>query len=392
MRKLLLLLSIPIVCFGQGPFNEWFNGKDKITYYDSSRKQAKYHIQYYYDEYKSELDYVLDRFMWQNKPFEYENNTYWSLDRIKPTTVFRTARSFYKDGSLARIEKRILDIKNSDTRPEDWQNAKKIGFNYAGNVYKNHHTILWNEWKNELEYDYYVYDGVTTIYDSYQSTWMYKFFWISGWYIDVWNNEDWTLWVRYRPEEKELNREIGNPPKSEIDYYDIESLVKIFIEDCINNNLILPFFDAKWYTLDLPVDPDTGKPIEVEKDPNAPEGYHTFYVNFVPKIKATFESLDGNSIGLSYGYMDDNNIIIKIDPTNWEKSSLVKRWYLLYHELGHDILNLEHGEGGKMMFNFADKEYTWENFIEDRKTMFDIYKSKYNLILKRKREQATFGN
>jgi hypothetical protein len=112
----------------------------------------------------------------------------------------------------------------------------------------------------------------------------------------------------------------------------------------------------------------------------------------VPKIKATFESLDGNSIGLSYGYMDDNNIIIKIDPTNWEKSSLVKRWYLLYHELGHDILNLDHGEGGKMMFNFADKEYTWENFIEDRKTMFDIYKSKYNLILQRKREQVTFGN
>lgn len=389
MKKLFLLLFIPIVCFGQGPFNEWFNGKDKITYYDSSRKQVKYHIQYYYDEYKSELDYVLQRNMWQNKPYS-PGAAGFSINSVIPTTVFRTARSFYKDGSLARIEKRILDIKNTDT--EGYQRSAKIGFNYAGHPFDNHHTLFGNKWKNELEYDYYVYDGVTTIYDSSQSKWMYKFFWISGWYIDVWNNEDWNLWVRYSPEERELNREILDPLKSEINYYDIESLVKIFIEDCINNNLILPFFDIKWYKPDPQVDPDTGEPIEFAEDPDAPKGYFPFYVYFVPKIKATFESLDGNSIGLSYGYMDDNNIIIKIDPTNWEKSSLVKRWYLLYHELGHDILNLDHGEGGKMMFNFADKEYTWENFIEDRKTMFDIYKSKYNLILQRKREQVTFGN
>jgi hypothetical protein len=176
VKKLFLLLFIPIVCFGQGPFNEWFNGKDKITYYDSSRKQVKYHIQYYYDEYKSELDYVLNRNMWQNKPYS-SGAAGFSINSVIPTTVFRTARSFYKDGSLARIEKRILDIKNTDT--EGYQRSAKIGFNYAGHPFDNHHTLFGNKWKNELEYDYYVYDGVTTIYDSSQSKWMYKFFWIS---------------------------------------------------------------------------------------------------------------------------------------------------------------------------------------------------------------------
>ena len=28
-------------------------------------------------------------------------------------------------------------------------------------------------------------------------------------------------------------------------------------------------------------------------------------------------------------------------------------------------------QGGKMMFNFADKDYSWEEFIEDKKYMFN---------------------
>ena len=377
MKKLLLLLFIPFACFGQGPVNVWFNGKDKIIYYDSLEKQVKYDIRYYYDKSVTGLDAELMRIQYKYGQSEYDK-TYWSVELITPTTVFRTATSFYRNGSLARKEKRILDTKNSKTHNGSisYDSNPKIGFNYAGNVFENHHTILGGDWKNELEYDYYVYDGITTIYDSSQSTWMYKFFWISGWYIDVWKNDDWTLWVRYAPEERDLNRELATAPKSNIDYYNIESLIKIFIEDCINNNLILPFFDIVLAEYIDDIDPYTGNP------KIAP-----YYDEFVPKIKATFESLDGNSIGSSYGYMDDRNVIIKIDPINWKKSSLVKRWYLLYHELGHDILNLDHGEGGKMMFNFVDKEYTWEDFIEDRKTMFDIYKSKYDLILPRKKEK-----
>lgn len=92
-------------------------------------------------------------------------------------------------------------------------------------------------------------------------------------------------------------------------------------------------------------------------------------------IKSSFEMLSGTTLGLSYGIYDDQNIIIKIDPQKWSEASIPKRWYLLYHELGHDVLNLEHGEGGKMMFNFADKGYSWNEFWEDRAYMFKAFKT-----------------
>ena len=76
----------------------------------------------------------------------------------------------------------------------------------------------------------------------------------------------------------------------------------------------------------------------------------------IPDIKtldATFVPQEGDVLALAYGFQDDNVIKIQIDPEKWAKSSSQKRWYVLYHELGHDVLNLEHGQGGKMMFNFC---------------------------------------
>ena len=43
----------------------------------------------------------------------------------------------------------------------------------------------------------------------------------------------------------------------------------------------------------------------------------------------------------------------------------------MYHEMGHDYFNLHHGEGGKMMFPFADRSYTWFEFARDRKAMME---------------------
>ena len=88
------------------------------------------------------------------------------------------------------------------------------------------------------------------------------------------------------------------------------------------------------------------------------------------QIKITFETLEGPEIARSYAKDNDLKIIIKVDPKKWADASEIKRWYIIYHELGHDILNLEHGESGKMMFNFADKDYSWNDFIEDKKYMF----------------------
>ena len=84
---------------------------------------------------------------------------------------------------------------------------------------------------------------------------------------------------------------------------------------------------------------------------------------------------DSQTIALSFDINNDENVLIKVNPNNWQNASIEKKWYIMYHELGHDILNLEHGQGGKMMFNFADKEYSWMEFFIDRQAMFDYYKN-----------------
>ena len=136
---------------------------------------------------------------------------------------------------------------------------------------------------------------------------------------------------------EESRYKIGNQDIREINQFDLEAMVKFFIEDCKRINKNVPKINS---------------------------------------LKATFETLDGEKIALAYGLGDDTSIIIKVDPVKWENSNIVKRWYIIYHELGHDVLNLEHGQGGKMMYNFADKEYSWDDFFNDKDYMIYSIKDK----------------
>ena len=132
-----------------------------------------------------------------------------------------------------------------------------------------------------------------------------------------------------------LNFTINGIDLREVNTYDLKAMVNIFLGDCKKSNIPVPSLRT---------------------------------------LKATFEPLEGNAIAYSYGSDNDSVIIIKVDPEKWRNSSLEKKWYILYHELGHDVLNLDHGEGGKMMYNFADREYNWDEFLEDKKYMFNSVK------------------
>jgi hypothetical protein len=129
---------------------------------------------------------------------------------------------------------------------------------------------------------------------------------------------------------------LAGAPYSTIDTYSLEEFIDVFLNDCKKNG------------------------INIKNQ----------------RIKITFEELEGNSIAMAYGLNLNDDIIIKVDPANWQNASIEKKWYIIYHELGHDVLNLEHGQGGKMMFNFADKEYDWLEFFQDKKGMFDYYRNK----------------
>lgn len=134
-----------------------------------------------------------------------------------------------------------------------------------------------------------------------------------------------------------LRNNIGDKNIENINTYDLQEMVQFFLDDCKRSNIIVPSIET---------------------------------------LSATFEPLEDGVIALAFGMNNDDQIIIRVDPTNWQKSDLIKKWYVIYHELGHDVLNLEHGEGGKMMFNFADREYTWDEFYNDKDYMF-------NYVLKR---------
>ena len=121
----------------------------------------------------------------------------------------------------------------------------------------------------------------------------------------------------------------------EVNTYDLESMVNLFLQDCKKNNI---------------------------------------NININQKISATFKSLEENTLALAYAMDNDDEIIVIVDPMEWNDASVEKKWYIMYHELGHDVLNLKHGQGGKMMFCFAERDYTWDEFFSDKEYMFNSIK------------------
>lgn len=128
---------------------------------------------------------------------------------------------------------------------------------------------------------------------------------------------------------------VGGVDLRSINEYDLEAMVQYFLDDCKKNNVSVPS---------------------------------------IKTLDATFVPQDEGVIALAYAYGNDDIIKIQIDPEKWAKSSTQKRWYVLFHELGHDVLNLDHGQGGKMMFNFIDRDYTWDEFFEDKQYMLNFMK------------------
>jgi hypothetical protein len=81
---------------------------------------------------------------------------------------------------------------------------------------------------------------------------------------------------------------------------------------------------------------------------------------------------------LSFGHNDDNRIEIYINPSSWQQFSKPMRYFLMYHELAHDILNLDDLKNhpineGKLMYpeisGYDNK--TMDDFIESFHSLFE---------------------
>jgi flagellar basal body-associated protein FliL len=86
--------------------------------------------------------------------------------------------------------------------------------------------------------------------------------------------------------------------------------------------------------------------------------------------------------GICYGKDDDSKIEIYINPESWEKFNKAQRYLVMYHELGHDVLNLDDLEDdarfeGELMFPAISsyEALTMDEFIEAAHGQFKEIKS-----------------
>jgi hypothetical protein len=82
--------------------------------------------------------------------------------------------------------------------------------------------------------------------------------------------------------------------------------------------------------------------------------------------------------GISFGINDDDKIEIYINQSTWEQFNKPMRYFLLYHELGHDVLNLEDLpentiNEGKIMYPALSRyeNKNMDDFIESMHTEFE---------------------
>lgn len=82
--------------------------------------------------------------------------------------------------------------------------------------------------------------------------------------------------------------------------------------------------------------------------------------------------------GVSYGFNDDDKIEIYINTSTWKKFNKPMRYFLMYHELSHDILNVDDLDNvsqneGKLMYpeisTYENK--SMDDFIESFHSSFD---------------------
>ena len=73
---------------------------------------------------------------------------------------------------------------------------------------------------------------------------------------------------------------------------------------------------------------------------------------------------------------NDKVVNIIVNPVAWANASPAKRLAIIYHELGHDILNLTHkAEEGPLMSVYARSDFSFEDLYELRVEMFNDYKN-----------------
>ena len=88
-------------------------------------------------------------------------------------------------------------------------------------------------------------------------------------------------------------------------------------------------------------------------------------------VNIRYAPLSGNIIALASNMYDNCKAEIVIDVIKWEKLSTQQRALLIFHELLHDLFNIEHGAGSDIMYPIINPEQ-----IDDEWLIFkQVYKT-----------------
>lgn len=87
--------------------------------------------------------------------------------------------------------------------------------------------------------------------------------------------------------------------------------------------------------------------------------------------------------GVSFGYQDDDRVEVYINKNSWNSFNKSQKYYIVYHELSHDILNLDDlndsdDNYGHIMFPYISRydNLKMNDFIINMKLMFNSLKFK----------------
>ena len=331
MKKLvLLLLVVPMVSFGQMSNNDWenLNEKSAVTYLKN----------------QGFIVTVTNNFTTSNSDIVGTLIKGILDDRLIKGNVKKTSKTermiFFQNGSAVWS---IMSEKINMNNPMYVNGGDDYVQNLALKIFRNAvqpFQQMYDDFKKNWTWD----EALIDTKNKY-NTGLFK---IDGYTVEA----EASLDIKGKGLEYNTNVMVVAPTKeyllgnsiniNQVNNYDIPSMIDAFIID-------FKYFASKYVDLS--------------------------YLDSV-KVISKFESLGGTTIALAKGMNDKYRIEILIDPENWAKASKPKRWYILYHELGHDVLNFEHGNGGKMMFNFVDKDYSFTEFFEDKKYMFNAFLEK----------------
>jgi hypothetical protein len=97
---------------------------------------------------------------------------------------------------------------------------------------------------------------------------------------------------------------------------------------------------------------------------------HFFDIKTNPLADVTFTSLDGDTIAIALGMNDDCVGNIAIDIDKWNEATNLEKYFIMFHELGHDIFNLSHSDGIRLM---ATNQFNIKNELELGEMIFEMF-------------------